>query len=301
MKNTEEYDRLLNEASNHPDQVTNIQRLETGAQYSALQSQSNNRRVFHFLSELRRRHVCRAATMYAIAFWLICQIVGTIAPELALPAWTLKFVIVLGLAGFPIALTISWFVDITSEGVVVDHEGGSVESASAQVQPRRPVDHVLDCSLLIAALVIGMQLATGFLSTPGNATEINSPKIALLPMRVASGNEAGVFAEGLLAQIQHELVSKSRVTVIPARESDTTPDCFSLTGVVAIDERLVKVTATITDNRIGVVTWSEVFTRTLDGSLDTQVDLARDIVAALPVPFKVSSVSNSKLENRHAT
>lgn len=71
-----------------------------------------------FLAEIKRRKVFRVAVAYAIVAWLVVQVVSVIAEPLSLPDWLDTVVIVLLLAGFPVAIVIGWAFDITSAGVV---------------------------------------------------------------------------------------------------------------------------------------------------------------------------------------
>ncbi|MDH3546633.1 MAG: hypothetical protein OEN22_06015, partial [Gammaproteobacteria bacterium] len=128
--------------------------------------------------------------MYAVAMWLVCQIVEIVGPELGLPEWTLKFVIMLGLVGFPIALILSWLIDITPDGLVMEGADGPTHAATEETRPRRALDRVIDCGLVLAALIISVQLAIGVLSTETNAASTYSQKIAVLPFHVAYGNDA---------------------------------------------------------------------------------------------------------------
>ncbi|MGH8191304.1 MAG: hypothetical protein ACREP2_07640, partial [Rhodanobacteraceae bacterium] len=61
-----------------------------------------------FLKELQRHHVFRVAVAYAVVGWLIIQVVAIIFPVLDFPAWLERVVVVLVLAGFPIALVLAW-------------------------------------------------------------------------------------------------------------------------------------------------------------------------------------------------
>jgi hypothetical protein len=61
-------------------------------------------RSYGFFCERKRRKVYRVAAGYAVVGWLVIQFATTVLPALTLPAWTARFVIVLILAGFPIAL-----------------------------------------------------------------------------------------------------------------------------------------------------------------------------------------------------
>lgn len=252
---------------------------------------SESHGLFNFVAELRRRRVCRAITMYAVAMWLVCQVVELASPALGLPEWTLKIVIVFGLLGFPIALILSWLIEITPNGLVMESADGSTHSATRETEPRRPLDQLIDCSLILAALFIGAQLAVGILSTETAAAQTFSQKIAVVPFRVASGNEAETLSQGLVTELQHELASQSHITVIAPRDPYLTSGCLSLTGAVAVGETHVRITATLIDSDTGAVTWSQAFKRPRTDSLMAPVEFAQEIVAGLPVQFQISSAS----------
>src|SRR3954454_23145096 len=69
-----------------------------------------------FFSELKRRKVYRVALSYAVVAWLVLQIDTQVFPFFA-PTWTVKLIIVLVIAGFPVALVMSWIFDLTTEGI----------------------------------------------------------------------------------------------------------------------------------------------------------------------------------------
>jgi formylglycine-generating enzyme required for sulfatase activity/dienelactone hydrolase len=70
-----------------------------------------------FLDALRRRRVFRTAAAYAVIAWGAVQVVLTVAPELGLPVWSGRAAIWLALAGFPVALALSWAYDLTERGM----------------------------------------------------------------------------------------------------------------------------------------------------------------------------------------
>lgn len=213
----------------------------------------SRRSVFQFIAELRRRRVCRAATMYSVGFWLVCQIVDIAAPAMGLPEWTLKLVIVLGLIVFPIALVLSWLIDITPDGLVAD-----VGNAPATTTHRTdgPASRILDCALLAAATVIGVQLATGLLV--GDEVNAGSTvrRVAVEPFRFLAAPEAEAFSAGLVVQLQHQLGRDPQLFVIDADDAYLTADTQRLAGVVVLDDGSIHVTMTLVDNQSGEVTWS---------------------------------------------
>lgn len=83
-----------------------------------------------FLAELKRRKVTRVAVVYAVVGAALAGAANDILPRLLLPEWTVTFVVVLALLGFPVALLLAWFFDITSEGIQRAAGPPSVEAAA---------------------------------------------------------------------------------------------------------------------------------------------------------------------------
>ncbi len=69
------------------------------------------------LAELQRRRVFRVAGLYAVTSWLLLQVADVLVGLLRLPDWTLRFVLLLLVLGFPVAMTLSWVFDMTPEGL----------------------------------------------------------------------------------------------------------------------------------------------------------------------------------------
>ena len=61
-----------------------------------------------FFAELKRRHVYRAAVVYTMTSWLLIQVTTQISPFFAMPSWVVRLIILLLVAGFPIAVTSAW-------------------------------------------------------------------------------------------------------------------------------------------------------------------------------------------------
>jgi len=70
-----------------------------------------------FWQELKRRKVFKVAAMYAATSFVIMEAGDIMLPRLGLPEWTVTFIIILLIIGFPITLILSWVFDITPEGV----------------------------------------------------------------------------------------------------------------------------------------------------------------------------------------
>ena len=91
-----------------------------------------------FLKELRRREVFQTAGIYAAGAWLLTEIALTFIDRSPLPESS-KALIACGLvsvfiSGFPIALILAWFFDLTRRGVTRDQpiaRGNGINAMSA--------------------------------------------------------------------------------------------------------------------------------------------------------------------------
>src|SRR5262245_45080081 len=70
-----------------------------------------------FLSELQRRKVTRVATAYLVAGWIMLQVAATLEQTLNLVPWFDTLIFAILAAAFPIILVLTWFYDITPDGI----------------------------------------------------------------------------------------------------------------------------------------------------------------------------------------
>ncbi len=103
------------------------------------------------VSELRRRNVIRMAVLYVVAAWLITQVADVAVSLVDLPLWSARVVLIVLAIGFPIALTFSWFYELTPEGIKLEKDVDVAESIT-HVTGRR-LDFVV-ISLLAAAVLV---------------------------------------------------------------------------------------------------------------------------------------------------
>jgi hypothetical protein len=75
--------------------------------------------IHSFLRELRRRRVAKTSLVYVLVCWGGLEVADLLIPALGVDAEPIsRWLSVLGIAGFPAAIAISWFYQITPEGVV---------------------------------------------------------------------------------------------------------------------------------------------------------------------------------------
>src|SRR6201984_1741411 len=76
----------------------------------------------NFFSELKRRNVYKVAVSYAVVSWLLIQVATQVFPFFEIPNLAVRVVVLLLLAGFPLARVVSWAFEITPEGIKRESE-----------------------------------------------------------------------------------------------------------------------------------------------------------------------------------
>jgi len=153
-----------------------------------------------FFEELQRRKVYRVAAAYIIAAGFIIQIGSAVFPAWELPNWTLRFVVVLLLVGFPIALILAWAYDITPQGI--------------RATPAPRTHRRRNLVILVGIGVIASAVAGFFLFPPASG-RIVEKSIAVLPFQSLSDEkENAYFADGMQDDILTNLSKIGDLKVI---------------------------------------------------------------------------------------
>src|SRR5213595_3956909 len=174
-----------------------------------------------FFEEVKRRKVYRVAAAYIIAAGGIIQLSSAAFPAWELPSWALRLVVVLLLAGFPIALILAWAFDVTPTGIEATDEATPRPAGQTLLRRRRNL-------FLLGGLGITISLIAGFFLLPGASARKLDKSIAILPFENFSDDkENAFFADGIQDDILTnlskigELKVISRTSVMPYRGKAT--------------------------------------------------------------------------------
>jgi serine/threonine protein kinase len=114
----------------------------------------------HFLRELQHRKVYRVAVGYVAASFLILQgadlIFRSLSPDHA-ENW-FRALLAADLAGFPVAMVLGWFYDLTSEGVRRSHSIGVHPSPRRFILPALGL--IVSIAIALAIWVLAMRRAS---------------------------------------------------------------------------------------------------------------------------------------------
>ena len=179
---------------------------------------------------LKRRGVLETGIAYLIVGWLIIQIADIVFEQLLLPPWAGTFVTVLVMAGFPIAMALSWFLEFRDGRAVLDKL--SPKDARRRQFSRTYLSVI--AALAIAGIVVfiydrNIGLPEAPVATPGVPVEasvlppILDNTIAVLPfMNLDGSEETEMFANGLVDDVIN------RLSRVPGLLVASRGDAFSL-------------------------------------------------------------------------
>jgi len=108
--------------------------------------------MMSFFTELQRRNVFRVGIAYAVAAWVLLQVVDLVLENIAAPDWVMK-VVMLGVAvGFPVAVIIAWAYEVTPEGI--KRESQIDRSQSIVHTTGRKLDRIIIGFLAVAVIFL---------------------------------------------------------------------------------------------------------------------------------------------------
>ena len=222
----------------------------------------------NFFSELKRRKVYSVAIAYVVGGWALAQGIAQVLPVFDIPNWVVRLIVVLIVLGFPVALTLSWFFDLTRYGIVRTPDRATLNRVDV-VEP-----------------------------------SISSEKsIAVLPFNnLSSGKDDTYFSDGIAEELLGALAKVDGLRVAARRSSFWFKDKEAelpeiaarlnvehvLEGSVRRDGNRVRVTAELIDARAGFTMWSETYEREMHGIFALQDEITLAIVDTLKLKLAIS-------------
>ena len=226
----------------------------------------------------------RLLVIYAVAAWVVLQVVDVTFPMMGMPDWADRLVLALLGVGLVIGVVLAWTFDMTSAGVV---RTAAVDTASPpREEPPREEPHQ-DPS------VEGSSPDTSGAASSGTFSPL---AIAVLPFANLSGDpENEYFSDGITEDILthlsriKDLQVTSRTSVMGYKGTNKqVPEIARelevgtvLEGSVRRAGGRVRVTAQLIDAGNDNHLWAETYDRTLEDIFAVQSDIAEMIAAAL--------------------
>ena len=244
-----------------------------------------------FYQELQRRRVLRAATVYLGTAFIILEATDITFPRLGIPDGGVSLVMGLLALGFPIALLLAWFYEITPDGMDRTQVTKSPQPGSQKPLTSNIIIAIL--GVVILALVVGPNLWS---RGGSDDDQISSKSIAVLPFTSFSNNgESLAFADGITDVILTQLAKVgdlkviSRTSTIQYRNTEKPiPVIAAELGVANILEGSVqrvgdqvRIIGQLIQAKTDEHLWAETFDRAYSDVFGIQTEVARSIASAL--------------------
>jgi len=232
-----------------------------------------------FFAELKRRRVYSVAIAYLVGGWALAQGIAQVLPVFDIPNWVVRLVVLLIVLGFPVALVLSWFFDLTRYGIVRTPD---LDTPSINIVQSAPTSSEVDSG---------------------------DKSIAVLPFNdLSAAKDHAYFGEGIAEELLGALAKVDGLRVAARRSSFWFKDREAelgeiasklnvghvLEGSVRRDGNRVRVTAELIDACDGFTIWSETYEREMHGIFALQDEITRSIVDTLKLKLAISPTPPSR-------
>jgi TolB-like protein/tetratricopeptide (TPR) repeat protein len=256
-----------------------------------------------FFAELKRRNVYKVAVAYAVIAWLLIQVATQVFPFFEIPNWAVRLVVLVLIAGFPVALVFSWAFEITPEGIVRETDvepGKSITHHTGKKVVAITIVLAIVASGLLAFRLFGPKLVASrhdaSLARTEVATAIPEKSIAVLPFDSLSEDKSNAyFAEGVQDEILTRLAKVADLKVISRTSTqhlksvpNDLPQIAKQLGVAHVLEGSVqkandqiRVNVQLINALTDTHLWAETFDRKLTDIFAVESEIAKTITDTL--------------------
>ena len=257
----------------------------------------------NLFEELKRRKVFRVAATYAVVAWILMQIGEVTFPALNIPDWVMSTLVLVLLAGFPIAVIFAWIFDKTPDGIVKTSEMSdtSIKEDSREWYSKKS-NYFIPVGILFGLFigVYGPKFFTDNASNPNAQSE--TQKLAILPFsNIRPDNETDFLGYALSDEIINRLGFLKSLIVRPAtavrqyRGKEVSPEVVGqeldvsliLTGSYLRDKDRLRLNTELMDISKKELVWSKSMTVDYDDIFAIQDSVANSIISeinAQPTP-----------------
>ncbi|RLA33989.1 MAG: hypothetical protein DRR11_04115 [Gammaproteobacteria bacterium] len=270
-------------------------------------------------ANLQQRGVLEAGLAYLLIGWLLIQIADVVFDQLFLPQWAGTFVTVLVIAGFPIVLALSWYLEFRDGRAVVDVGPNSRD-------PRRRFSRtylsVVGALFLASIIVFSYDRVIGLPEDVVVANVAVTPEEEQLPiepnsiavlkfLNIDGSAQTEIFASGFAEEMINRLARLPSMSVAsrgdawslgPTSSSVDVRRRLRVAYYVEGSVRLIGESLSVNVKLIDSMTGFQVTSRSFDESLEDFNQVQRDITNVavanmrIALPPEEQSILNSMYE-----
>ena len=265
-------------------------------------------KIDNFFAELKRRNVYKVAVAYIVGGWALSEGISQVFPVFDVPNAIIRLIVILIIAGLPVAIVLAWMFEITPEGI---KRTATADAMPASAKPKKYVwlyVVVIGAVVSIGLFFLGRYSAQNASGAAGaGASELPQKSIAVLPFdNLSRDPDNAFFAEGVQDEILTRLAKIADLKVI-ARTStqrfkstpDDLPKIAKQLGVMNILEGTVQKAGDqvrVNVRLINAVTdahlWADTYDRKLTDIFAVESEIAKTIAETLQARLTGSEKSS---------
>jgi TolB-like protein/Tfp pilus assembly protein PilF len=257
--------------------------------------------------ELKRRNVFKVGTAYVVLAWILAQITDVFLEPFGAPGWVIKTILLVLMAGFPMALFFAWAFEMTPEGIKKEKDVDRTQSITHETGQKLNL-----AIIFILILALGYFAFDKFMLAPGRDAELvrtteeaqfvpaetvaKVKSIAVLPFVNMSDDASNeYFSDGISEEILNSLARVKELKVAGRTSSfafkGKNQDLRQIGDALGVEHILegsvrkagtkVRITAQLIQVEDGFHLWSDTFDRELDDVFAIQDEIATAILIQL--------------------
>tara|TARA_Y100000590_G_scaffold97133_1_gene110465 strand:- start:319 stop:2220 length:1902 start_codon:yes stop_codon:yes gene_type:complete len=262
-----------------------------------------------FIDELKRRKVFRVAATYAVVAWILMQIGEVTFPALNIPDWVMSTLVLVLLAGFPIAVIFAWIFDKTPQGYIKTDAPETENIGGMTVKMDDRPFYLQKRNIFLALGVIAGILIGTYGGSTLTRSIADDKSVAVLPFNNLGNDENDeIFSDGITEDIISQLSNIKDVRVI-ARTSvlqykGTTKNIVDIAKELGVSTILegsvrrvgddVRIVSQLIDVQTDDHLWAGTYDRKMRNIFEVQTDVAKKIAHALE--SKLSPEEEARIE-----
>ena len=172
--------------------------------------------IKNLLEKLKTRKVLKSLAIYAAFTFVLIQVCSIVFPSLLLPDWTMTFLIVLVIIGFPTTFILSWIYDITpseSEETASIKTKEEISSLKHELNEHR--DNSKNGKTWLFGIAISVFLVLSIISLYTNSSQIDDNiSIAILPFgNTIKDEDFDYLSQQFVDELTHKLLNINYLSI----------------------------------------------------------------------------------------
>jgi TolB-like protein/Flp pilus assembly protein TadD len=262
-------------------------------------------KVDNFFSELKRRNVYKVAVAYIVGGWALSEGISQVFPVFDVSNAFIRLIVILIIAGLPVALVLAWMFEITPEGI---KRTATADAMSASAKPKKYLwlyIVIIGSTVSIGLFFLGRYSARNSAGATGaSPLELPQKSIAVLPFdNLSRDPDNAFFTEGVQDEILTRLAKVADLKVIARTSTQrfkSAPDDLQqiakqlgvtniLEGTVQKAGDQVRVNVQLINAMTDSHLWAETYDRKLTDIFAVESDIAKTIADTLQAKLSPSA------------